>query len=190
MTVDLSKYNNDWYHIGASKVKLAFWFLIKILVFMNPMFPFMGIKVMLLRMFGAKVGKGIVIKTSVNIKFPWQLEVGDFVWIGERVWIENQGRVVIGNNVCLSQGATLMTGNHNYKKRTFDLIVKGITLENGVWIGTNAVVCPGVNCGSHAVLTVNSVAVQNLEPWWIYQGNPAIKLRERIMEDTVVNVTG
>lgn len=182
MGVDLSKYNNDWYSIGASKVTLIFWFFFKILIFMNPLFPFMGIKVMLLRMFGAKVGKGLVIKTSVNIKFPWHLIIGDHVWIGERVWIENQSTVVIGNNVCLSQGATFMTGNHNYKKTTFDLIVKGITLEDGVWIGCNAIVCPGVHCSSHSVLTMNSVAVHNLEAWWIYQGNPAQKLRLRVME--------
>ena len=74
-----------------------------------------------------------------------------------------------------------MTGNHDYKKTTFDLIVKNVTLEDGVWIGANAIVCPGVNCGTHSILTVNSVANKNLEPWWIYQGNPAEKVRERVM---------
>lgn len=181
MNVDLSKYNNDWFKVGASKWKLGFWFLIKGTIFMNPFFPFMGIKIMLLRWFGAVIGKGVVIKTSVNIKFPWNLKVGDFVWLGERVWIENQGKVIIGNNVCLSQGATLMTGNHDYKKTTFDLIVKGITLEDGVWIGSNAIVCPGVICSSHSVLTINSVAMHNMDARWIYQGNPAQKIRERII---------
>lgn len=181
MNVDLSKYNNDWFDVGASKWKLGFWFLIKGIIFMNPFFPFMGIKIMLLRWFGAVIGKGVVIKTSVNIKFPWNLVVGDHVWLGERVWIENQGKVIIGNNVCLSQGATLMTGNHDYKKTTFDLIVKGITLEDGVWIGSNAIVCPGVICCSHSVLTINSVAMHTMEANWIYQGNPAQKIRERII---------
>lgn len=182
MHVDLSKYNNDWYDVGASKIKLGLWHLFKGFVFMNPFFPFMGIKIRLLRMFGAKVGQGVVIKTSVNIKFPWNLDIGNHVWLGERVWIENQGKVIIGNNVCLSQGATLMTGNHNYKKSTFDLMVKDVTLEDGVWIGCNAIVCPGVNCLSHSVLTINSVALTTLEPWGIYQGNPAQKIRERVME--------
>ena len=181
MNVDLSKYNNDWFDVGASKLKLGFWFLIKGTIFMNPFFPFMEIKIMLLRLFGAKIGTGVVVKTSVNIKFPWNLEVGNQVWLGERAWIENQGKVIIGNNVCLSQGATLMTGNHNYKKTTFDLMVKGITLEDGVWIGSNAIVCPGVTCFNHAVLTINSVAMHNMEARWIYQGNPAQKIRERII---------
>ncbi|MDZ7624210.1 MAG: hypothetical protein U5J96_07185 [Ignavibacteriaceae bacterium] len=85
-------------------------------------------KIFALRFFGAKVGKGVIIKPCVNIKYPWFLEIGDNVWIGEEVWIDNLGKVKIGNNVCLSQGALLLCGNHNYKKETFDLIVGDITL--------------------------------------------------------------
>jgi putative colanic acid biosynthesis acetyltransferase WcaF len=181
MAVDLSQYNNSWYSTGASKFKVALWFFVKGIFFLNPIFPFVGIKVTLLRMFGAKVGNGVIIKPTVNIKYPWSVEIGNHVWIGEMVWIENHCKVAIGNNVCLSQGAIIMTGNHDYKKTTFDLIVKNVTLEDGVWIGANAIVCPGVNCGSHSILTVNSVANKNLEAWWIYQGNPAEKLRERVM---------
>lgn len=181
MSVDLSKYDNSWYSTGASGFKVVCWFFIKGIFFLNPIFPFVGFKVFLLRMFGAKVGNGVVIKPSVNIKYPWLLEIGNHVWIGEMVWIENHCKVVIGSNVCLSQGATIMTGNHDYKKSTFDLIVKNVTLEDGVWVGANAIVCPGVHCATHSILTVNSVANKNMEPWWIYQGNPAVKVRERIM---------
>jgi putative colanic acid biosynthesis acetyltransferase WcaF len=141
MKVDLSQYNNSWFQIGASKFKWGLWLICKGLFFMNPFFPLMGFKVWLLKMFGAKVGKGLVIKTSVNIKFPWNLTIGNNVWLGERVWIENQGQVMLDDSVCLSQGATLMTGNHNYKKTTFDLMVAPIHLQHGVWIGCNAVVC-------------------------------------------------
>jgi putative colanic acid biosynthesis acetyltransferase WcaF len=182
MQVDLSKYNNDWFQIGASKIKLGFWFLIKGAVFMNPLFPFMGVKLTLLRWFGAKVGKDVVIKTSVNIKFPWNLTIGNNVWLGERVWIENQGHVKLDDSVCLSQGATLMTGNHNYKKATFDLMVAPIHLQHGVWIGCNALVCPGLTIGEHAVLTVGSVAVKDLEPFGIYTGNPCVKTKQRQIE--------
>jgi putative colanic acid biosynthesis acetyltransferase WcaF len=90
--------------------------------------------------------------------------------------------VKIGANVCISQGAMLLTGNHNYKKSTFDLITGEIILEDGVWIGAKSVVCPGVSCHSHAILTVGSIATKNLEAYSIYQGNPAIKIRERSIE--------
>ena len=103
------------------------------------------------------------------------------MWIGEKVWIDNLAQVDIHSNVCISQGAMLLTGNHNYKSVSFDLVIGSITLEEGVWIGAQAVICPGVSCGSHSILTVGSVASKNLEPYSIYQGNPAIKIRNRII---------
>jgi putative colanic acid biosynthesis acetyltransferase WcaF len=88
----------------------------------------------------------------------------------------------IGSNVCISQGAVLITGSHNYKKTTFDLITGSIILEDGVWIGALAVVNPGITVASHAVLTTGSVATKNLEAYSIYQGHPAVKIRSRIVE--------
>ncbi len=134
---------------------------------------------MLLRLFGAVIGKGVVIKPSVNVKYPWLLEIGDDAWIGEQVWIDNLVKTVIGSDCCLSQGAMLLTGSHNYKNPAFDLIAEPITLENGAWIGAKAIVCPGVTCGSHSVLAAGSVATGNLKPYTIYQGNPATEKRVR-----------
>lgn len=176
---ELSKYNNSWYKPGAGKIKMLIWYFINVLFFINPLNPLSGLKVFLLKLFGAKMGKGIVIKPNVNIKYPWLLEVGDYTWIGERVWIDNLAKVTIGKNCCLSQGAMLLCGNHNYKKSTFDLIVKPITLEDGAWVGALSVVCPGVTLKSHAILTVQSVATETLEPFSLYKGNPAVKIRER-----------
>lgn len=132
-------------------------------------------------MFGAHVGKGVVIKPHVRIKYPWRMVIGNHVWIGEDVWIDNLAKVVIGDNCCLSQGAFLLCGNHDYSKTTFDLIIGEIHLEEGVWIGAKSIVCPGVTCRSHAVLAVGSVATKDLDAYGIYQGNPALKVRERIL---------
>ena len=134
---------------------------------------------MLLRMTGASVGAGVVIKPRVTIKYPWKLTVGDNSWIGEQVWIDNLDQVTIGAHVCISQGALLLCGNHDYKKPTFDLITGPIVLENGVWIGAKASVGPGITCGSHSVLAMGSVATKNLEEWIVYQGNPALAVRQR-----------
>lgn len=148
----------------------------------NGWFPFSGFKRFLLRLFGAKIGTGVVIKPCVNIKYPWKLQVGNHVWIGENVWIDNLGQVTIGDNSCLSQGAFLLCGNHDYKSSNFDLMVSPIILENGAWIGAKAIVSGGVTVGTHAVLTLGSVATKNLEPYGIYTGNPAVKVKERIIE--------
>jgi putative colanic acid biosynthesis acetyltransferase WcaF len=181
MKTQLSEYNIDWYKPG-SRIKKLTWYFINVLFFINPLIPLSGLKCFLLRLFGAKVGKGVIIKPAVNIKYPWMLEIGDYTWIGEDVWIDNLAQVTIGSNVCISQGAMLLTGNHNYKKTTFDLDVGDILLEDGVWIGAFSIVCPGVKCQSHAVLSVNSVATKKLEPYTIYQGNPARKVRKRVIE--------
>ncbi len=180
-SVDLTKFKNDWYNPG-NRFKRSFWFLINACFLQCPLIPFSSLKVFLLRTFGAKIGKNVVVKPNVNIKYPWNLTIGDNTWIGEKVWIDNLGKVIIGKNVCLSQGAFLLCGNHDYKKVAFDLMVKEITLEDGVWVGAKAVVCPGVICKSHAVLSVGSIATSDLEPYSIYQGNPAVKIKERVIE--------
>ncbi len=179
---NLKEFNNDWYSYGASPVKLALWHIFSWLFFLNHVSFSSALKVSLLRMFGARIGKGVVIKQGVRIKYPWLLEVGNYVWIGECCWIENHAKVIIGNNVCLSQGAMLLCGNHNYKKQTFDLMIGEIHLKDGVWIGARALVCPGITCESHSVLSVCSVASSNLEAFTVYRGNPAIKVQDRIID--------
>jgi putative colanic acid biosynthesis acetyltransferase WcaF len=180
--VNLAAYNNSQYRPGSFVKRMA-WMLVSFLFFKNPLLPFYGLKTFWLRVFGAAIGKGLVIKPGVTVKYPWFLQVGDHCWIGENVWIDNLAMVILGDNVCISQGALLLCGNHNYKKINFDLITEPITLEDGVWIGARAVVCAGVICASHSILTVGSVAVRSLEAYGIYQGNPAQKMKERMISD-------
>ena len=177
---NLSKFNIENYKAGP-KLKVFFWFFFNYYV-LNSSFPWpMRLKVFLLKAFGAKIGNGLIIKTKVRIKNPWRLFVGDNCWIGESVWIDNLESVHIGNNVCISQGAMLLTGNHDYKQSSFPYRLAGIEIEDGVWIGAQSVVCPGIKCFSHSILTVNSVATKNLEEWNIYAGNPATFVRNRQM---------
>ena len=178
----LSEYNNSWFNPGAGKLKRLMWYFVNLLIFRSGILPISSVKVMLLKMFSAKIGKGVVIKPVVNIKYPWNLKIGDHSWIGENVWIDNLVFVSISSNCCLSQGSMLLTGNHNYKNRSFDLMVGEIILEDGVWIGAHAVVCPGVSCFSHSVLSVNSVASSDLKAYTIYQGNPAKEVKDRKFE--------
>ena len=179
---NLSEYNNSWYDPGASGIKRGLWYFTNLIFFQSGVFPINGLKIVLLKMFGAKIGSGVVIKPVVNIKYPWNLKIGDYCWLGENIWIDNLAYVSLGDNVCLSQNAMLLTGNHNYKKSTFDLMVGEIVLEDGVWIGAHAIVSPGVNCFSHSVLSVNSVATKDLEAYSINQGNPSEKVKERKIE--------
>jgi len=180
--VALDTYSNDWYNPGAGVLKRMLWYFINAIFFINPLNPLSSVKVILLRFFGAKVGSCVTIKPAVNIKYPWMLQIGNHVWIGEKVWIDNLTAVLIMDHVSISQGAMLLTGSHDYKKPTFDLLIGNITVETGAWIGAKSVICPNVVCASHSVLAAGSVATSNLEPYTIYQGNPALAKRKRIIK--------
>lgn len=177
----LDTYNNEHFSTGAGRLKRILWHFVNGLFF-NSFFHFYGLKIFLLKLFGAEVGNNVVIKPRVNIKYPWNLILGNNVWIGENVWIDNLEKVQIGNNVCLSQGAFLLCGNHNYSKSGFDLMTGKIILEDGVWIGAKSVVGPNVTCHSHSVLSILSVATKDLQPYIIYKGNPAEPVKERNIE--------
>ncbi|MCR5312406.1 MAG: WcaF family extracellular polysaccharide biosynthesis acetyltransferase [Bacteroidaceae bacterium] len=178
-TVDLSTFTIGNFDKGAGKIKIALWYFINALFVRASWNPFMSIKILLLRMFGAKIGDGLVIKNNVIIKSPWFLTIGNNVWLGEGCWIDNLERVDIGNNVCISQGAMLLTGNHDYKDRSFSYLNKPIIIKDGAWIGAKSIVCPGVTIDENAILTVGSIATHNLIHDTIYQGNPAREIRKR-----------
>lgn len=180
--VNLNSFNTGEFNKGAGRIKIIFWYFVNALIVRASWNPFMGVKILLLKLFGAKIGKNLIIKNNVCIKFPWKLTIGDNVWIGEQVWIDNLDYVTIENNVCISQGALLLTGNHDYTLTSFDYRNAPITIEDGAWIGAKSVVCPGVIVKSHAILTVGSIATKNMNPYKIYQGNPAVEIRNRILK--------
>ena len=165
--VNLNKYNNNWYQ-PAGTLKKTICYFTNMFLF-KTMLPIpSSIKTKVLKAFGAKIGSGVVIKPNVNIKYPWLLEIGDYSWIGEDVWIDNLALTTIGKNCVLSQGSFLLTGSHNYTLETFDLLTKEIVLEDGSWVGAKAIVCPGITLKTHSILTVGSIATKDLEDYGIY----------------------
>ena len=182
METQLNKFSSLGFDKRANIIKITLWYFINALLVRASWNPFMKPKILLLKLFGAQIGEGLVMKNNVNIKYPWKIKIGDNVWIGENVWIDNLDDVVIENDVCISQGALLLTGNHDYSLSTFDYRNAPIYLEKGVWVGAKSIVCPGVTAHSHSVLTVGSVTSKDLEAFSIYQGNPAKVIRKRIIK--------
>src|SRR5579859_3880583 len=126
--MDLASYDNSWYRPGRPFWMQALWFFVGLPLLRCQLIPSSAFRRVLLRTFGATVGRGVVVKTGVRVKYPWRLRVGDYSWIGEDVWIDNLGDVQIGSNVCISQGAYLCTGNHDWSDPAFGLRVQEITI--------------------------------------------------------------
>jgi len=170
---DLARYDNGGFDPGRGIAWRLLWYLVSSLLFESAFFPLSSPKRILLRLFGAKIGCGVVIKPHVKIKYPWRLSVGRNSWIGEEVWIDNLAEVQIGSNVCLSQGVYLCTGSHDHRKPTFDLITRPITLEDGTWICAKAILLPGVTVESGAVVGTGSVVVKDVNSCEFVAGVPA-----------------
>src|SRR5690606_10865574 len=115
-------FDTNGFDAGASTVTQLLWYFVSALFFRSGIIPFSAVLVAILKLFGAKIGKDVRVKPFIHIKYPWKLTLGDHSWLAE-CYIENLAPVIIGKNACVSQNAMLLTGNHNYKKTTFDLMV-------------------------------------------------------------------
>ncbi|MEP2279880.1 WcaF family extracellular polysaccharide biosynthesis acetyltransferase [Maribacter sp.] len=148
---------------GASKLKEIIWYLFKIVFFLSALPYPSKLKVGILKMFGAKIGKGVVIKPRVNIHFPWKLIIGNYVWVGEEAFLLNFELLHIENNVCISQRSFLCGGNHDYRKPSMPYRNGPITLKEGCWVGANCFIAPNVTIGANTVITAGSIVTKNVK---------------------------
>jgi putative colanic acid biosynthesis acetyltransferase WcaF len=183
MSPDLSAYNNSWYNPGRGPAVRAVWFFLGLPLLRSNLNPLSSLRRVLLRIFGAKIGQNVAIKPGVQVKYPWHLTIGANSWIGENVWIDNLCPVTIGTNACLSQGAYLCTGNHDWSDPAFGLIVKPITIGNGAWLGAKSLISPGVEIGECAIAAAGSVVTKDIPAFEIHAGNPAHFIRHRVFQN-------
>ena len=174
----LDTYSAGDFDRGASRIIEFLWILVSA-VLVETWLPGSGWRKLILRLFGAKVGVGVVIKSRVRVKFPWRLRVGEYSWIGEQVWIDNLAEVKIGAHACVSQGAYLCTGSHDWSREGFDLIVAPIDIGRNAWVGARCNVAPGTRLGEGAVLSMGSVSRGKLAAWMVYAEQYAKPVRPR-----------
>lgn len=180
---NLSSFDNSWYSPGRNGLIRSLWFFVGLPILRSHLLPFSLVRRVLLRAFGAKVGRGIVLKPGIRVKYPWRLEIGDYSWIGEDVWIDNLAEVRIGSQVCISQGVYLCTGNHDWSDPGFGLRVQGIVLSDGSWVGARAMICPGVEVETGGVAAAGSVVAKSIPAFEIHCGNPAEFARRRVFRE-------
>ena len=184
--VQLRNYNNSWFNPGRSFVWRAAWLFVGLPLFRCSLLPSSAFRVALLRLFGAEVGTGTVIHSEVVVKYPWNLRIGKDCWIGERAWLDSLTTIRMENNVCVSQGAYLCTGNHDWTDPAFGLIVKPIELREGSWAGARCVLLPGVTLGVGAIAGAGSFVARSIPAYEILTGNPAVFTRKREVEDDLI----
>ena len=184
MNVDLTLTTNRDYVPGRRFVVRALWVVVEALFLLNPVVTSYRLKRTVLRLFGAHIGAGVILKPGVHVKYPWRLRVGDNCWLGERCWIDNMEDVALGDNVVVSQGAYLCSGNHDWSDPGMGLTPQPIVVEDGAWIGAFARVAPGRRIAEQSILVLGAVALKDTEPRGIYAGNPADLVRRRALRDT------
>lgn len=160
----------------------SIWYLVKCAFFLSPLPWPSKLRCALLRRFGATIGTNVYVKPRVNIHFPWRLTIGDHCLVGEEAFILNFEPITIGTQCCISQRVFLCTGNHDYQDPLFPYRNAPITLGDGVWVGAQAFVGPGVTLGDESVITAGSIVTKSLPPRMVCGGNPCVPLKPRWKE--------
>jgi putative colanic acid biosynthesis acetyltransferase WcaF len=172
-TQDLSRYRNPDNLRGASAFKVQLWWIVQaLLMHTSPQFMY-GWRRFLLRLFGARIGEGVIIRPSVRVTYPWRLTVGDRAWIGDFVDVYTLDTITIGNNAVVSQYTKLITGTHDFRKPTFDMVTKPIAIEDQAWVAANCFIAPGVTIGKGAVVLACSLVLKDVPELTIVAGQPA-----------------
>jgi putative colanic acid biosynthesis acetyltransferase WcaF len=181
---DLTQFQLPQGFRGQNAVLVQLWWLVQGLLFRpSPQFMY-GWRRFLLRLFGAKIGAGVVIRPTATITYPWKVTIGDFSWIGDEVTLYSLGEIIIGKNTVISQRSYICTGAHDYNKLAFDIYAKPIRIGDQAWVATDVFIAPGVSIGNGAVVGVRSTVLNDLPEGMICFGSPAKPVRARVKQST------
>ena len=179
---DLNKFTLPKNFRGRNVFVVQLWWLVQGTFFkMSPQFMY-GFRRFLLRLFGAKIGKKVIIRPTVRITYPWKVSIGNYSMVGDDVVLYSFGDIEIGDNVVISQKSYLCTGSHDYLQIDFPIFAKKITIENQCWLATDVFVAPGITIKEGTVVGSRSSVYKDLPANKVCVGNPAKIIRERLSE--------
>ena len=164
---------------GRSGLIVQLWWAVDFFLFKPSPQILYGWRRFLLRAFGANIGKGVIIRPSVTITYPWKVSIGDYSWIGDDVVLYSLGEISIGENAVVSQKSYLCTGSHDFKKEDFPIWSKKISIEDECWLATDVYVAPGVTIGKGTVVGARSSVFKDLPAGKVCVGSPAKVIRDR-----------
>lgn len=175
----LDEFDRSGFDYGRPKFMVFLWFFIQDILFRFSPIPLYGFRSRLLRLFGAKIGKGVKIRPKVRIHYPWRVEIGDYSQVGDEAWLYSIGPIKIGNNSIISQKSFLCTAGHDHNDPYFRTVVKPITVGNSVWIAADVYVAPGVTVGDNSVVGARSSVFKDIPPGVMSYGNPCKVIKSR-----------
>ena len=165
---------------GKNAFIVQLWWIVQGTLFrMSPQFLY-GFRRFLLRLFGAKIGKNVIIRSTVRTTYPWKVSIGDYSWIGDDVVLYSLGEIEIGKNVVVSQKSYLCTGSHDYLKEAFPIFAKKINIEDECWLATDVFVAPGIIIKKGTVVGARSSVYNDLPANKMCIGNPAKVINNRV----------
>jgi putative colanic acid biosynthesis acetyltransferase WcaF len=179
--IDLRKYDQSWFDRGKPGWLILLWWLVQAIAFPLTPQPLNGLRCWLLRLFGAKIGRGVMLRPTARFTYPWKIEIGDYSWIGDDVVFYSLDYIYIGCHCVISHQSYLCTGSHDLRDPAFGLMTKAIKIGNGAWIAADCFIAPGVTIGSNAVIGVRSNVFKDLPEAQVCWGNPCIPRYPRIM---------
>jgi putative colanic acid biosynthesis acetyltransferase WcaF len=181
MTQKLKYFKMPYGFRGRNAIVVQLWWLVQSTLFScSPQFLY-GWRNFLLKLFGAKIGEGVIIRPSVRITYPWKVKIDDYSWIGDEVTLYSLGNIHIGKNSVISQKSYLCAGSHDYLSECFKILSKDIYIGDGCWLATDVFIAPGVTVGNDCLVGARSSVFSDLEKNYIYFGNPACKIKRRFI---------
>jgi putative colanic acid biosynthesis acetyltransferase WcaF len=177
---DLDKFRLPSDFRGRSGMSVQLWWLVQATLFRGSPQLCYGFRRWLLRLFGARIGKGVRVRPSVTIPYPWKLRIGDHSWIGDDVVLYCFAEIIIGSDVVISQKSYLCAGTHDYRIPSFDIQAQPIVVEDEAWVAADVFVSPGVTIGRGAVVGSRSSVFTNLPEMMVCLGSPARPIHARL----------
>ncbi len=170
--IDLRTYDQSHYDPGRPKLVILLWWLVQAVVFPLTLHAHHAPRRWLLRRFGARIGRGVIIRPSARFHYPWHVAIDDYSWIGGGVEFYSLAPILVGSHCVISQNTYLCTGSHDPSDRAFGLQVQPIVIENGAWIAADCFIGPGVRIGANAVIGARSSVFKDMPADYCCHGSP------------------
>ncbi len=180
--VDLSRYDMSNFDRGRASWIVILWWFVQAIAFPLSLHNLNGFRCWLLRLFGAKIGKKVVIRPTARFIYPWKVTIGDHSWIGDDVVFYSVDSIYIGSHAVVSQKSYLCTGSHDIQQPTFPLVTAPIQIGNGAWVATDCFVAPGVTIGANSVVGARSSVFRDVPPQQVAWGSPCKARYERTLQ--------